>query len=193
MVRSFLTHPSRTWVNPSSEGKDRGLTSNYHFTQRVDVIKSSMPRKTRIDSPDAVHHAIRRGIARQKIFLCHGDRDDFLDRLGEILTEAKTSCYAWALIPNHFHLLLRTGTTPLPSAMRRLLTGYAVSHNLRHRRHGHLFQNLSCAKRTLTCWNWYVTSISTPCGQDWWETTNRYLVLDIPNRKATKKPLGGER
>jgi putative transposase len=136
-----LTHPSRTWVNPSSEGKDRGLTSNYHFTQRVDVIKSSMPRKTRIDSPDAVHHAIGRGIARQKIFLCHGDRDDFLDRLGEILTEAKTSCYAWALIPNHFHLLLRTGTTPLPSAMRRLLTGYAVSHNLRHRRHGHLFQN----------------------------------------------------
>ena len=55
--------------------------------------------------------------------------------------ETKTSCYAWALIPNHFHLLLRTGTAPLSSVMRRLLTGYAVSYNLRHHRYGHLFQN----------------------------------------------------
>jgi REP element-mobilizing transposase RayT len=41
----------------------------------------------------------------------------------------------------HFHLLLRTGRTPIATVMRRLLTGYAVSHNRRHRRHGHLFQN----------------------------------------------------
>ena len=100
-----------------------------------------MPRKTRIDAPDAVHHVIGRGIARQKIFLGDADRDNFLDRLGAILSETKSSCYAWALIPNHFHLLLRTGTAPLSSIMRRLLTGYALSYNLRHRRCGHLFQN----------------------------------------------------
>jgi len=50
-------------------------------------------------------------------------------------------CLAWALLDNHFHLLLRTGTVPLSTLMRRLLTGYAVSHNLRHERSGHLFQN----------------------------------------------------
>jgi REP-associated tyrosine transposase len=100
-----------------------------------------MPRKSRIDAPDALHHIIGRGIARQKIFLGDSDRDDFLDRLGSILIETKTSCYAWALIPNHFHLLLRTGTAPLSSVMRRVLTGYAVRYNLRHHRYGHLFQN----------------------------------------------------
>ncbi|CAB1056073.1 hypothetical protein D1BOALGB6SA_807, partial [Olavius sp. associated proteobacterium Delta 1] len=42
---------------------------------------------------------------------------------------------------NHLHLLLRTGVAPIASVMRRLLTGYAVSFNRRHRRHGHLFQN----------------------------------------------------
>jgi len=42
---------------------------------------------------------------------------------------------------NHFHLLLRTGTIPISFVMRKLLTGYAVTFNLRHRRHGHLFQN----------------------------------------------------
>ena len=100
-----------------------------------------MPRKTRIDAPNAVHHVIGRGIARQKIFLNDADRDNFLDRLGAILSETKATCYAWVLIPNHFHLLLRTGPVPLSSIMRRLLTGYAVGYNLRHRRCGHLFQN----------------------------------------------------
>jgi len=49
--------------------------------------------------------------------------------------------YAWALLPNHFHLLCKTRNRPLPSSMRKLLTGYVVNFNRRHRRHGHLFQN----------------------------------------------------
>ncbi len=57
------------------------------------------------------------------------------------MADTVTKCYAWALIPNHFHLLLRTGNAPLSSVMRRLLTGYAVSFNHRHQRCGHLFQN----------------------------------------------------
>jgi len=45
------------------------------------------------------------------------------------------------LIPNHFHLLLKTGTEPIAGVMRQLLTGYAVTFNQRHRRCGRLFQN----------------------------------------------------
>ena len=100
-----------------------------------------MPGKSKIDAPDTVHAVMRRGIARNKIFVSDDDRDDFLDRLGAVFCESKTTCYAWALIPNHFHLLLRSGTGSLSSVMKRLLTGYAVSYNLRHRRRCHLFQN----------------------------------------------------
>jgi putative transposase len=100
-----------------------------------------MPRQSRIDAPGALHHIIARGIARKEIFRDDADRDNFLERLCNILKDTKTVCYAWALIPNHFHLLLRTGSAPIATAMRRLLTGYAVSHNRRHRRYGHLFQN----------------------------------------------------
>ena len=50
-------------------------------------------------------------------------------------------CFAWVLLPNHFHLLLRTGPTPLPTFMRRLMTAYAGYYNRRHHRAGHLFQN----------------------------------------------------
>ena len=45
------------------------------------------------------------------------------------------------LLPNHFHLLVRTGTKPLARSMRSLLSGYANAFNRRHRRSGHLFQN----------------------------------------------------
>lgn len=100
-----------------------------------------MPRKSRIDAPGALQHIIARGIEQKEIFKDDRDRNNFLDRLGDILTDTKTICYAWALIPNHFHLLLRTGSAPIATVMRRLLTGYAVSHNRRHRRYGHLFQN----------------------------------------------------
>ena len=100
-----------------------------------------MPRQARIDTPDALHHIIVRGIERQKIFQNDNDRDDFIERLENILTKTSTACYAWALIPNHVHLLLRTGNIPIAGIMRRLLTGYAVSYNLKHNRSGHLFQN----------------------------------------------------
>lgn len=100
-----------------------------------------MPRQARIDAPGALHHIIIRGIERRKIFRDDQDRLDFVERLGDILPDTKTSCYAWSLMPNHVHLMLRTGTAPVATVMRRLLTGYAVTFNRRHRRHGQLFQN----------------------------------------------------
>lgn len=100
-----------------------------------------MPRNARIDAPGALHHIIVRGIERRKIFNDDVDRINFLDRLGKVLSETDTKCFAWALIPNHVHLLLRTGTCPLATVMRRLLTGHAMHFNRRHRRSGQLFQN----------------------------------------------------
>ncbi len=44
-------------------------------------------------------------------------------------------------MPNHFHLLLKTGIIPISTVMKRLLTGYAMHYNRRHKRYGHLFQN----------------------------------------------------
>ncbi|MBJ6749416.1 transposase [Geomonas anaerohicana] len=100
-----------------------------------------MPRQARIDIPGALHHIICRGIERREIFCDDHDRDNFLSRLVEITTITSTRCFAWALIPNHFHLLLETGLIPISLLMQKLLTGYATAFNLRHNRHGHLFQN----------------------------------------------------
>jgi putative transposase len=100
-----------------------------------------MPRLARLDAPGAIHHVIIRGIERRNIFRDNEDRDDMIDRLADLLPATTTTCYAWAFLPNHAHFLLRSGDAGLPTLMRRLLTGYAIRFNRRHRRHGQLFQN----------------------------------------------------
>jgi putative transposase len=100
-----------------------------------------MPRLARLDAPGVLHHVMIRGIERRKIFRNNKDRDDLIERLCNLVAQTETACYAWSLMPNHAHFIFRTGPTPLPTFMRRLLTGYVVSFNLRHKRHGQLFQN----------------------------------------------------
>jgi len=77
----------------------------------------------RIDAAGARQHIIGHGIERRKIFRDDGDRQEFLGCLGGVLKETQSVCYAWELIPNHFHLLLRTATTPIKTVMQRLLSG----------------------------------------------------------------------
>ena len=100
-----------------------------------------MPRTARLYAPGILHHIIIRGIERRKIFRDNQDRENLLARLAKLLPETKTACYAWAFLPNHAHFLLQSGNLGVAALMRRLLTGYVVSFNRRHKRHGQLFQN----------------------------------------------------
>jgi REP element-mobilizing transposase RayT len=81
-----------------------------------------------------------RRIERTDLFRDDTDRADFIARLATLADVGALTVYAWALLPNHAHLLVRTGSRPLPRSMRSLLTGYAGAFNRRHHRVGHLFQ-----------------------------------------------------
>ena len=100
-----------------------------------------MPRGPRLDAPGVLHHVMVRGIERRPIFRDGADRDDFVERLATLTEAGALTIFAWALLPNHAHFLVRTGTRPLARSMRALLTGYAGAFNRRHKRAGHLFQN----------------------------------------------------
>jgi len=94
-----------------------------------------------LDAPGALHHVMGRGIERTNLFRTDADRGDFVDRLAQLCLEGSLVVYAWSLLSNHFHLLVRTGRQPISRSMKKLLTGYVVNFNLRHKRSGHLFQN----------------------------------------------------
>jgi putative transposase len=100
-----------------------------------------MPRIARLDTPGLLHHVMIRGIERRKIFNDDTDRENLIERLSILLPETKTQCYAWSFLSNHAHFLIRSGPPGIAALMRRVLTGYAVSYNRRHKRHGQLFQN----------------------------------------------------
>jgi putative transposase len=100
-----------------------------------------MPRHARLDAPGILQHVMVRGIEGRDLFVDADDRENLLDRLEYLVPLSGTACYAWALLPNHAHFLLRSGEEGLALLMRRVLTGYAVSFNRRHGRKGHLFQN----------------------------------------------------
>ncbi|MCX5782719.1 MAG: transposase [Elusimicrobia bacterium] len=100
-----------------------------------------MPRSKRLEIPGAIYHVIVRGIEGREIFLHDFDREEFLRRLEKALKETGHKCYAWALMPNHIHLLITTGTNSLSDMMRKVLTGYAIYFNRKYKRSGYLYQN----------------------------------------------------
>ncbi|MGH7896493.1 MAG: transposase [Candidatus Binatia bacterium] len=100
-----------------------------------------MPRGPRLDAPGALHHVMARGIERCDIFRDDIDRDRFVESLISLARRGAFEIFAWALMPNHFHLLVKTTSQPLGRSMRCLLTRHAVRFNRRHGRVGHLFQN----------------------------------------------------
>ncbi len=84
---------------------------------------------------------IGRGLENRHIFNCDSDRQDFLNRLGINLSRCQSQCLAWAVMSNHYHLLIRVGTQPLSKLMAPILGGFAWSYNKRHDRSGYVFQN----------------------------------------------------
>ncbi len=100
-----------------------------------------MAREPRLDAPGAAHHVMVRGIEGGRIFFGEDDRRDFVERLDLLLPEAQWRCFAWALVPNHAHLVVQGARGGLSRLMARLNTGYARRFNLRHEREGYLFQN----------------------------------------------------
>ncbi|HSB68307.1 MAG TPA: transposase [Candidatus Methylomirabilis sp.] len=84
-----------------------------------------MPRGPRLDAPGVLHHGMVRGIERRPIVRDDADRADCLARRAELDQAGAVTVDAWAWLPTHAHLLLRSGTGPLSRSLRSLLTGSA--------------------------------------------------------------------
>lgn len=102
-----------------------------------------MPRSPRVSFENAFFHVFNRGVAYQQIFLDDKDYEKFLKRLVELKAKNRYdhAIYAYVLMPNHFHLLIQTKTTPISKVMTSLLTSYSMYFNRKYKRVGTLFQN----------------------------------------------------
>jgi putative transposase len=99
-----------------------------------------MSRRPRLFAPGLLYHVIARGNQRQSTFLDDADYGAYLRRLALYLERHGVSLHAYCLMPNHVHLLVRTGTTPLAKFMQGLQQSYTQWFNRVHEKVGHVFQ-----------------------------------------------------
>lgn len=100
-----------------------------------------MPRQARLDAPHTRHHVMVRGLERRAIFRDYADRGNFVRRLAEIAETGALTVLAWACLPNHAHLLVRS--------MRSLLTPL-------------------CGGRSIAATSGSATSSRTGTSPSWW-------------------------
>lgn len=98
-------------------------------------------RTARQQSVSDIYHVIGRGAGRQIIFEDDEDRNAFLRLLKSNLDKSSADLYAWCLMDNHYHLLVRARLEQLGVCMKLLGGAYALRFNARHDRTGHLFQD----------------------------------------------------
>ena len=99
-----------------------------------------MSRPLRIEYPGAVYHVINRGNHREQVFFCDEDYYLFLEKLFIFVELFDVEIYTYCLMPNHFHLQLKTRQPNLSRFMQSLLTSFTLSINKKHKKSGHLFQ-----------------------------------------------------
>jgi REP element-mobilizing transposase RayT len=100
-----------------------------------------MPRKARLSIAGALHHVMARGIEGRNIFSDEDDRQYFLTLLSEGISASGFKCYAWVLMENHYHLLLRVNEHSLSVFMRQLNSKYARWFRKKYHSRGYLFQD----------------------------------------------------
>lgn len=100
-----------------------------------------MARLPRLNAPGTVFHVMARGNGGQATFRDADDLGFFCGWLRRLKNETGYEVFAYCLMTNHFHLLVRTGRQDLSGFMHRLLCVFARRFNARHERSGHLFQD----------------------------------------------------
>ena len=99
-----------------------------------------MARPLRIEFPGAIYHVMSRGNARQTVFRDDSDYQRLIKGLETVVGRLGWDLLCFVLMPNHFHLLVRTPRPNLSRGMQHLTSGYANWCSRRHRRPGHRFQ-----------------------------------------------------
>ncbi len=100
-----------------------------------------MPRQARQKSESDIYHVMLRGIDRQLIFEEAEDYFHFLDILRECQKVCEFKLFAYCLMGNHVHLLLKVPNDDLGTIFKRIGGRYVYYYNVKYQRIGHLFQD----------------------------------------------------
>jgi len=133
-----------------------------------------MPRAARQKSPTEIYHVMVRGINRDYIFNTDEEKECYLGILGDIKADSNFELYAYVLMDNHVHLLIKEPSDYIGNIMKRIGIRYAAWYNERHNRIGHLFQDRFKSEAIVD--------------EQQFLTTLRYILQNPVKAKLCKKP-----
>ncbi len=114
-------------------GNSRGQVSTFN-------IKITMARPLRLSFENAVYHITARGNRKENIFYSNRDRNVFLDKMNETFGKYSLICYAYCLMDNHYHLVVKTPQPNISEGMHYLNTSYSNWFKAKHAIVGVVFQ-----------------------------------------------------
>ena len=114
-----------------------------------------MGRPPRLDWPGAWHHVMNRGIAKRTTFEGQIDRDCFLQLLSDISQQGWIEVHVYAIMFNHFHLLVRTQRGTISEGMQRIASRYVRLFNRLRDRDGALFRSRFTSRLVTSEAYWY--------------------------------------
>ena len=100
-----------------------------------------MPRQARKKSKTGIYHIMLRGINGQQIFADNEDYEKLLEILKYCKAISEFEIFAYCLMSNHIHLLLKENKEPIELVMKRIATRFVYWYNIKYQRLGHLFQD----------------------------------------------------
>ncbi|KMQ51222.1 transposase [Chitinispirillum alkaliphilum] len=116
-----------------------------------------MPREARISLPGEIHHVMSRGIGTLLLFRDDWDRECFLTKVEQVISESDCECYGFALMGNHYHLILRPNSVSISNIMQRINGSYARNYNIKYGRNGYVFGDRF--KSTVAQEYWYIREL----------------------------------
>ena len=115
-----------------------------------------MPRKARQESATGMYHVMTRGLNKLPIFKQEREKTRIINIIRENLSKYNVEIYAYCIMPNHFHLLIKSEIHELASFMAKILAAYAQYYNFKHNRIGYVFQDRyksQCIEQESYFWN----------------------------------------
>ncbi len=100
-----------------------------------------MSREARAVSKTGIYHIMLRGINQQQIFQDEEDCNKFLQTLKESKEKLSYEIYAYCLMGNHVHLLIKETEEQIGQVMKMIASRFATWYNIKYQRVGHLFQD----------------------------------------------------
>ncbi len=115
-----------------------------------------MPRRARQVSSTGVYHVMNRGLNKMPIFKQNREKTRIVNLIRENLSKYDVAIFAYCIMPNHFHLLIKADIKELASFMAKVLAAFAYYYNYKHQRIGYVFQDRyksQCIEDERYLWN----------------------------------------